>query len=184
VSRSDELVRALVDAQVGGFLAQPPGLGGDPGLGVAGVTGMPRGRTWDATASAQAPDLVGDTITFVTLDDGTVVVDQNEPDDSLAPLADAIERTLTPPYRAAAVRSREDVWAAVAEKVTIVELAGVDGDVVELSVVNGQQELEIDGKRAEQPPSGLEKLAAEHGDVSLHAERVDRDIFAVDVFPL
>jgi hypothetical protein len=35
-------------AQAGGFLAQPPGLDGEPGLGIAGVSGAARGRTWDA----------------------------------------------------------------------------------------------------------------------------------------
>jgi hypothetical protein len=94
VSRFDELVKALVNAQVGGFLAQPPDMFGQPALGVAGITGMPRGKTWDVATSARAGDLIGDTVTFVTLEDGTVIVDQDEPDESLAPLADAIEEAI------------------------------------------------------------------------------------------
>jgi hypothetical protein len=184
VSRSDELVKALVNAQVGGFLAQPPGLDGEPGLGIAGITGIPRGRTWDATASAHAPALVGDTVTFVTLDDGTIVVDEDEPDDSLAPLADAIEQAVQPPYRAAAARSEGDVWWVVAESIEIAELPGIEGDVVVLSIVGGARELEIDGERTIRPVPALDLIAEEHGDVTVHAERVDGDIFGVDVFPL
>ena len=30
----------------------------------------------------------------------------------------------------------------------------------------------------------LDALAENHGDVALHAERIDDDLFAVDVFPL
>lgn len=183
MARSDELVRALVDAQVGGFLAQPPGIDGDPGRGVAGITGAPRGRTWDVTASAHAPQLAGDTVTFVTLEDGTVLVDQDEPDGSVAPLADAIERTLQPPYRAAGVRSDGDVWTAAAEKVAIAELPDVAGDVVDYTIVSGEQTLEVDGREGERVPA-LEELAATQGDAALHAERIDGDLFAVDVFQL
>jgi hypothetical protein len=184
VTRSDELVKALVNAQVGGFLAQPPGLDGTPGLGIAGITGIPRGRTWDVTSSAHAPALVGDTVTFVTLEDGTIVVNEEEPDDSLAPLAEAVEQTLSPPYRAAAVRKNGDIWSVVAEKVAIVELPEISGDVVDLTVVDGERELRIDGDRTIRPLPALDALCDEHADVALHAERVDAAIFAVDVFPL
>ena len=153
-------------------------------MGVAGITGAPRGRTWDVTASAHAPDLSGDTVTFVTLADGTVLVDQEEPDGSVAPLADAIERTLEPPYRAAGVRGDRDVWTAAAEKVAIAELPGVEGDVVDLSVVGGARELQIEGEPEARELPELDALAAGRGDVALHAERIDGDTFAVDVFPL
>ena len=43
---------------------------GESGLGLAGVHGVPRPRTWDAVASAQAPELPGDTATFVVLEEG------------------------------------------------------------------------------------------------------------------
>ncbi len=184
MTRSEELVKALVNAQIGGFLAQPPGLDGNPGLGLAGITGIPRGRTWDVIASANAPALVGDSVTFVALEDGSIVVNEDEPDDSLLPLADAIEHTLPPPYRAAAVRNAGDMWSAVAEKVAIVELPEISGDVVDLTIVGGERELRIDGERTIEPLPALDALAGEHGDAALHAERVDDAIFAVDVFPL
>jgi hypothetical protein len=184
VSRADELVKALMNSQAGGFLAQPPGLDGEPGLGIAGITGLPRGRTWDATASAHAPELVGDTVTFVTLEDGTIVVDEDQPDDSLVPLADAVERGLPPPYRAGAIRNEGDVWSVVAEEVRIVGLPEIEGDVVDLSVVAGERELRIDGNRTIRRLPPLDAVAEEQGDVALHAERVDGDLFAVDVFSL
>src|SRR5437879_2686316 len=147
MSRSDELVKALVDAQVGGFLAQPPGLDGEPSLGVAGITGIPRGRTWDAVGSAHAPEIDGDTVTFFTLADGTVIVNDDQPDGSLTPLADAIEEQIPPPYRAAALRHEGDVWSVVAQAVETVELPGIEGDVIDLTVVDGERELQIDEER-------------------------------------
>ena len=184
MSRARELLAVLVGAQAGGFLAQPPGLDGDLGLGIPGVSGVPRGRTWDVAASAHAPSLTGDTVTFVALDDGTLVVDDDLPDDALAPLADAVEQTLSPPYRAAAARNADDVWSVIAEAVNIVELPQVEGDLVELSIVDGVRELTVDGEPTIRPLPALDLLAEEHGDAALHAERVDDHIFAVDVFPL
>jgi hypothetical protein len=134
--------------------------------------------------SAHAPDLTGDAVTFVALADGTLVVDQDVPDGSLAPVADGIEEMLQPPYRAAAVRSDKDAWTAVAESVSIAQLPGVEGDTVDLTMVGAVRELTIDGESSTRPVPGLDRLLEEHGDVAVHGERVDGDFFAVDVFPL
>ncbi len=184
MSRSRDLLSALMSAQAGGLLAQPPVLDGNPGLGIAGVSGAPRGRTWDAVASAHAPELTGDSVTFVALDDGTLVVREDVPDGSLSPVADAIEEMLQPPYRAAAGRSEGDSWTAVAETVLIVELAGVDADEIELTVVDGERTLTLGDEQATRALPALDALAEEHDSVAIHAERVDGDIYAVDVFPL
>ena len=101
-----------MDTQAGGFLAQSPGLAGELELGIPGVSGVPRGRTWDVIASAHAPDLTGDTVTFVVLLDGTIVVDDDVPDDSLARVADAIEHTLPPPMTLHTERVDDDLFAA------------------------------------------------------------------------
>jgi hypothetical protein len=174
----------LANAEVDAFLAAPPGLEMEPAVGIEGVSGDPRPRVWDAIASASAPDLPGDALMFVVLGDGTVTVEDDVPDGALIPLADALERTVTPPYRAAAIRHDRDVWAAVAEKTAIVELQVDEADVVDLTVVGGERELTVDGERTIRPLPALDVLAEEHGDVALHAERVDGDTWAVDVFPL
>jgi hypothetical protein len=154
------------------------------GLGEPAITGVHRARIWDAVASAHAPNLFGETIVFVVLPDGTVVLEDDQPDDSLAPLADAIDQRLSPPYRAAAVRSEGSVWSAAAERIVIVELPWMEGDVIDLSVVDGVRELSVDDKTTIRPIPALDVLAEEHAQVALHAERVDGDLFAVDVFPL
>lgn len=171
-------------SQAGGFLAQPPGLDGDPGLGIAGVSGVPRGRTWDAVVSAHSPTLTGEAVTFTALEDGTLVVDQDVPDDSLAPIAEAVEQMLEPPYRAAAAKAEGDVWTAVAESVRIVQLPGVDADLIDLTVIDGERTLTADGEVTTRTLPALDELAAGHESVALHAERIDGDLYAVDVFPL
>jgi hypothetical protein len=184
VPRTSELLAALMGAQAGGLLATPPGLDGEPGLGIPGISGVPRGRTWDVVASAHAPDLTGEAATFVALADGTLVTDEDLPDESLVPLANAIEERLPPPYRAAAIRHDGDVWSAVAESVVIAELPGLDVDVVDLTVVAGERTLTIDDEPTIREAPELDVLAEGHGDVAVHAERVDGDLFAVDVFSL
>ena len=173
-----------MSSQAGGFLAQPPGLDGDPGLGIAGVSGVPRGRTWDAVVSAHAPGLTGDSVTFTALEDGTLLVDQDVPDGSLGPIADAIEEMQVPPYRAAAARTDDDVWTAVAESVRVVELPGVEADEIDLTVVDGERTVTLGSQVTIRALPALDALAEEHDSVALHAERVDGDLFAVDVFPL
>ena len=167
MARSDDLLAALA--------GQTP---------IAGVTGAGAGRTWDAVVSAHAPTLTGDAVTFTALEDRTLVVDQDVPDDSLAPIAEAVEQMVQPPYRAAAARSEGDIWTAVAESVRIVQLPGFDADLIDLTVVDGERTLTADGEVTIRPLPALDELAVEHDSVALHAERVDGDLYAVDVFPL
>jgi len=151
---------------------------------IPGVMGVGPGRTWDAVVAAHAPALTGDSTTFVALDDGTLVVNEDLPDGALGPIADAIEEMVGPPYRAAAARGEGDLWNAVAESVRIVELTDVGSDEVELSVVDGERTLTLGDEQSDRALPALDALAAEHDAVAIHGERVDGDLFAVDVFPL
>jgi len=154
------------------------------GAAIPGVMGVGPGRTWDSAVAAHAPDLTGESVTCVALEDGTLVVNEDVPEGSLTPVANQIEEMVPPPYRAAAARNEGDVWTAVAEAVHIVELQGVGSDEVELTVVGGERALTVDGEQTGNALPALDALADGQGDVAIHAERVDGDLFAVDVFPL
>lgn len=179
------LTRALINAQSGGFLATPPGLDGDPGLGIAGVSGAPRSSEWDVVVSTEAPDVPGVEVHFVTLEDGTVVVDEDVPNGCLVPLADAVERELGPPYRAEAARHEHDVWAVGATRVAVATLpTAVDGDVIELTSYRGERHCSIDGKPCK-PFRMLELLGERTGpDFALRAQRLDESTWVVDSKPL
>ena len=151
---------------------------------IPGVMGVGPGRTWDAVVAAHAPALTGDTVTFVALEDGTLIVTEDVPDGALTPVADQIEEMVPPPYRAAAARGEGDSWTAVAESVQTVELPGVGADEIELTVVDGARALTIGAEQTDDAVPALDVLAEEHDSVAIHAERVDGDTFAVDVFPL
>jgi hypothetical protein len=154
------------------------------GAAIPGVMGVGPGRTWDAVVATHAPTLTGNSVTFVALEDGTLIVTEDVEDGSLTPVADQIEEMLAPPYRAAAARGEGDVWTAVAEKVRIVEIADIPADELELTVVDGERTLTIGDEQDPRAVPALDELAEEESSVAIHAERVDGDTFIVDVFPL
>ena len=150
----------------------------------AGVHGVPRPRQWDAVVTAEA-DLPGDSVHFVTLEDRTVVVDEDVPDDRLAPLADAVETQLDPPYRAEATRRHERLWAVGASKITVAAIdAEIGGDTVELAARDGDVTVLVDGAPSLGSVPALEALGAGLASYVVRADRIDGDLWEVVVLPL
>jgi hypothetical protein len=158
----------------------------DPGphWGEVGIHGVPRPRRWDAVASAEAPGLTGDAVHFVALPDGDLVVDEDEPDDTLRALAEAVEDAIEPPYRAEAVRRDGDVWAVAARQVQVEELEA-PGDEIELVVSAGERTLNVDGERGFGSVPQLEQLGERLGPpYVVRARRLDDRLWEVEANPL
>jgi hypothetical protein len=158
----------------------------DPGprWGVTGIHGVPRPRRWDALASAEAAGLSGDEVHFVVLPNGDLVVDEDEPGGTLAPLAEAVEQTVEPPYRAEAVRQDDEVWAVAARRIEVAEFEA-DGDEIELIANPDGRSLTIDGAREFGTIPELESLGAGDGDAFVvRAKRLDGDLWEVAVSAL
>ena len=157
-----------------------------PGIPEVGITGNQRFREWDVTAVAEAPDLEGDAVEFVVLPDRSVLVDQEEGDAPLEPLAAAIEEALEPPYRAHGVRRTETAWAVGARKIEVLELRpDVEGDTIELSAVGEERTLSVDGGSSFGRIPQLEAAGeARASDYALRARRLDGSLWEVDVTPL
>lgn len=167
-----------------GLIAQPPGWDGEQ-RGEAGIHGVARARRWDAVASADAPGLQGDNVHFVALADGTLVVEEDEPDDALSPLADAVEGTIRPPYRAEAVRRGPEAWAVAASRIAIASVPGLTGDKAELVVNRDGRTLTVDGRATLGHAPALERLGeAEGTEYVVRAERLDGDLWEVEATPL
>jgi hypothetical protein len=168
-----------------GFLSQPPGWDGGSPLGEPAFHGIPRPRRWETVTSADAPRLRGDAVHFVALEDGTLVVDEDEADGSLAPLADAVEATIAPPYRAEAVRRGAETWAVAASRIAIVEERDLDGEELELTAVGGARTLLVDGRPSLHPARALERAgAAEGADYVVRGRRLDGDLWEVEATAL
>ncbi|HEY7149738.1 MAG TPA: hypothetical protein VH420_09875 [Gaiellaceae bacterium] len=150
------------------------------------VHGIPREREWDAVASAEAPDLPGEELDYVALEDGTLVVDEDMPEDALSPLADALEGQIRPPYHGYAFWQQDDVWTVAAKRVSVVEVPeDVPGDEVELAVNEGARSIVVDGEESRAEIPSLETFASQQfGSFVLHASRLDDTLWEVRVLPL
>jgi hypothetical protein len=128
-SRVAGLLHGLAD----GFLSAPPDAFGRPSpLGEVAFHGVHRPRQWDTVASARAAELPGDEVHFTALPDGTLLVEEDLPDGALLPLAQAVEASIQPPYRAEGVRRSESVWAVAAKRIEVRAFTEHEGDEVEL----------------------------------------------------
>jgi hypothetical protein len=167
-----------------GQAPEPPGWDGAP-RGEPGIHGVPRARRWDAVATADAPGLRGDAVHFVALPDGTLLVEEDEPDDALAPLANAVEAAVPPPYRAESVRRGPTTWAVAASRIAIVEVPGLRGDEAELVVTREGRALHIDGRPAFGSAPALERAGEEQGgEYVVRAKRLDGELWEVDASAL
>ncbi len=125
-------------------------------------------------------------IQFVALPDGTLLVDDDLPEGALAPLADAVEGELEPPYRAEAARQDDRVWAVAARRIEVARLEQeVDGDEIELAFSGGRRTLAVDGRPAFGSVAELERLAAERfEEYAVRATRLDGDLWELAIAPL
>jgi len=144
-----------------------------------------RARRWDVVTMAEAPDLRGDSVKFIAIPDGTLVMDEDEPDDSLSPLADAIEATVRPPYRAEAVRHSATRWSVAAARITVVEASGIEGEEAELVTTEDSSTLTVDGRPVYGSVPSFERVGEAHGSTYVvRAQRIDGDLWQVDAVPL
>jgi hypothetical protein len=165
------------------FADQPPGWQNRP---TSALHGQPtRERRWDVVTTVEAPDLMGNSVKFTAIPDGTLVMDEDEPDDSLAPLADAVEASVRPPYRAEAVRQNRTRWSVAAVRINVVEASGLDGDEAELVTTEESSTLTIDGRAVYGSVPAFERIGEAHGSTYVvRAERIDGDLWQVEALPL
>ena len=167
-----------------GLSAAPPGWDGEQ-RGEAGIHGVPRARRWDAVVTVEAPGLTGANVHFVALPDGTLVVDEDEPDAAFGPLAEAIEAVLRPPYRAEAVRRDGELWGVGARQIAVVAEPSLEGDEAELVITAGQRSLVVDGRSHVARAPALEGAGARVGEAYVvRAARLDGDLWEVEATAL
>ena len=153
--------------------------------------GLPDGsgvglKEWDAAVTVAAPALVGGRIEFTTIPNGDVIVSEEAGDADLSPLADAVERNVSPPYRAVATRQDGDLWAVGAKRIAVAKIPFADGDKLALSQHGDNRELRVDGEPSDAAiPSELEQLGTAAGaSFYVEAMRIDGDLWEVRVTAL
>jgi hypothetical protein len=166
-------------AREGGLSTTAP-LDPRPAWQETGIHGLQRPREWDVTVTADAPDIEGDAVRFVALPDGTLLVEEG-PDDSLEPLATAVEQSIGTPYRARGARQGESLWAIQARRIEVIELPDApEGEAIDLAHTADGSTLAVDDARIFGSLPRLEERGAREGrEYAVHAERLDGDLWEV-----
>jgi hypothetical protein len=150
-----------------------------------GIHGLQRPREADIVVTVEAPEVEGDAARFVSLPDGTLLVEEG-PDSSLEALAAAVEQELRPPYRARAVRRDESLWAVEATRIEVLELPDAPGgDAIDVTRTSEGTTVTVDEARIFGSIPALEQRGErEGGDYAVHADRLDGDLWEVRAAPL
>jgi hypothetical protein len=145
-----------------------------------GIHGIPRAREWDITVTADAEGVDANAVRFVTLPDGTLLVEDG-PDSSLDPLAAAVEAQLPPPYRARAARQVGDVWAVQAKRLEVLALPDApEGERIDVARTADATTLTVDGRQVFGSLPALEERGEREGaEFVVRAERLDGDLFEI-----
>ena len=166
-----------------GGLAEPSGV--PPAWDATGIHGgVARPREWDLVTTVPAPDVEGDAVDFVALPDGSLLVEQEEGDATLEPLAAAVEQKLQPPYRARGARQTDALWAVSARRIETASFEA-EGERIELTETADGKILRIDGMPVFGSVPALEELGEPAGpSYAVHAQRLDADLWEVRVAAL
>jgi hypothetical protein len=156
----------------------------DPGphWGEVGIHGLHRVREWDLVTTVEAPLVAGEEAWFVVLEGGRVLVQDGADDPS--PLAAAV--TLSPPYRASAVRRDGGLWVVAAR---VIETARLDDDPggarLEVTWDGSERTVRIDGEPTLAGVRELERIgAARHATYIVTASRLEGRVWEILVAPL
>ena len=134
----------------------------------------------DVVVTATAPEIAGNAVEFVTLPDGDVLVDEEQGDADLSPLADAVEQHLGPPYRATGRRQDGDLWAVAARSIAVLRFACELGDELQLVSRGGAPALEVDSVPTATRIPELQRAGEALGrDYVVDASRLEGDLWEV-----
>jgi hypothetical protein len=151
---------------------------------LSGEVTAPRPRRWDAVVSADAPTVEGHEVDFVTLGDGSIVIDKEEGDADLTAFAEAVERRVPPPYRVHAVRREDGVWALAVRSIDVATFSA-EGEAIDLSEHDGVRTLVVDGESRFGSIPELEAIGRRQGHAYVvRAARLDGDLWEVTADPL
>jgi hypothetical protein len=167
-------------AREGGMAERPPQGEPRPLWQEPGITGLYRPRAADVVVTAEAPDVEGNAVRFVSLPDGTLLVEEG-PDSPLDALAAAVDQELRSPYRARAVRRGEALWAIEAKKIEVLSIPdSPEGDAIDVTRTEDGTTVTVDEERIFGSIPVLEQRGEREGsEYTVHAERLDGDLWEV-----
>jgi hypothetical protein len=135
--------------------------------------------------NATAASVRGDVVHFVALDDERLVIDEDEPEAAVAPLAAAASATVPPPHRAEAVRQQGDRWAVAVSRISVAHVPGLAGEEAELVASRDGLSLHVDGRPRFDAVPTLERAGETQGrEYVVRASRLAGDLWEVEATAL
>jgi hypothetical protein len=170
-------------AREGGLRAEPLREVSPPGWMETGIHGVHRAREWDAVLTVDVEGVEGDRVRFVALPDETLLIEEGQ---DVEPLAEALDGTVSPPYRAEGVRRGESRWALGVRRIEVVELPDApEGRELTLTVKDGERALQVDGASVFGSLPELERLGASRGEsYVVQGGRLTDDLWEIRIVPL
>ncbi len=144
-----------------------------------------RPAAYDLVVASDVPGLAGDAIEFAALPSGELIVDEDQGNADLSPLADEVERHVAKPYRVVARREEGDRWKIAAREIDVLELTLETGDEIELVTEGGARDLRVDGEPSAAQIPELEQAGETLGtDYVVQADRLDGTLWELRASPL
>jgi hypothetical protein len=132
--------------------------------------------------SLLAPDVAGDYAVFVSLPERLLIVEEQEGESDLGVLADAVDKRLSAPYRARALRVDERRFVVVASEIETIDLPGLAGDeLLVFALPDGQRTAVLDGKSYTLFQPKLESILAESAPCLLRLDNIDESTWELSL---
>src|SRR3954469_25962198 len=90
-------------------------------------------------------DAAGESFSFVTLADGTLIIEDQQGEEPLDGVAAIIERRTDAPYRARGFRIDARRWVVIADPIDVLDLGTLQGEGVTVVAAGGERRLLVDG---------------------------------------
>lgn len=140
------------------------------------------GKSRGVVVSLLAPEMVGDYASFVSLPGSLLIVEEQEGESDLGVFADAVDKRLSPPYRARAMRVDERRFVVVASEIETVEVPGLTGEeLVAFAMPGGERSAVLDGKSFKLAQPEIESILEESAPCLLRLDNVDESVWEVSV---
>jgi len=135
--------------------------------------------------NATAPSVGGEIVHFVALEAEPLLIEEDEPEAAIAPLAAAAAAAVLPPYRAEAVRQQGERWAVAVSRISVAHVPGLAGEAAELVAGRDGLSLHIDGRPRFDAVPTLERAGETQGrEYVVRASRLVGDLWEVEASAL
>jgi hypothetical protein len=128
-------------------------------------------------------ELEGEAFVFVTLADNSLIIEDQQGEEPLEPVATVVERRVEAPYRARGFRIDEGRFIVIADPIDVIDLGSLQGESLVLVALAGEHRVVVDGVAlaAPQIPPDLLDEAQESEPCIISASHVDEQWWELTV---